>query len=263
MGDMFGIGSAFAGVLGYMGQMETNEMNMQLGRDQMAFQERMSSSAYQRAVADMRAAGLNPMLAYSQGGASSPMGSMPQVQNASAAGVAAAAAFAQVQAVKATTEKTTAETENVKADTRLKLEGSLPESHQRTLTGSASAGHLNAQRDDVAQRVREFDTVLKHMREDTALKRAQTTHEYGKLFKTQVEREGLIPAEIAELVAKAKLLNLEIPAALNQAAIDLSEYGRYRPLLEDFGKAAGSAASARRAINPFRLVYPNPKSKRR
>lgn len=62
---------------------EANQTNLASAREQSAFQERMSNTSYQRAMEDMRKAGLNPMLAFSQGGASTPSGAMANVQPAS------------------------------------------------------------------------------------------------------------------------------------------------------------------------------------
>jgi len=45
-----------------------------------AFQEELSNTSYQRAMADMRKAGLNPILAYQKGGASTPSGSVAPVE---------------------------------------------------------------------------------------------------------------------------------------------------------------------------------------
>lgn len=64
----------------YFSAKDTNRKQKQVAREQMAFQERMSNTAYQRAMADMRQAGLNPILAYAKGGASTPGGAQPALR---------------------------------------------------------------------------------------------------------------------------------------------------------------------------------------
>ncbi|WNK13761.1 MAG: DNA pilot protein [Microvirus sp.] len=76
--NAIGIGTAG---LSYLGGVRANNANAKQAQNQMDFQAQQTGTAYQRATADMQAAGLNPMLAYSQGGASSGSGAQADIGN--------------------------------------------------------------------------------------------------------------------------------------------------------------------------------------
>lgn len=71
--------------MGLYSQHQANLDNIWLNKENRDWQEKMSNTAYQRAVNDLKAAGLNPMLANITGGASTPQNSAATVQPEDAA----------------------------------------------------------------------------------------------------------------------------------------------------------------------------------
>lgn len=80
-------GPLTGGALSFMGGERANSANQKMAQAQMDFQREMRDTQYQAAMADMRKAGLNPILAYKTGGAGTPSGTSIAMQNSVAAGV--------------------------------------------------------------------------------------------------------------------------------------------------------------------------------
>lgn len=92
-------GDVLGGIFGSSAQKRANAANVRLQRENQQWLERMSNTAWTRGVQDMRSAGINPMLAVSQGGASTPSSSAATVNPVDAPARAASSAGAKAMQI--------------------------------------------------------------------------------------------------------------------------------------------------------------------
>lgn len=215
------VGAASA-LLGYFGTKQgasaQNYANAKMAENAMAFEERMSNTAYQRAMADMKAAGLNPMLAASKGGASTPSGQQARMENTQANALNSAIAASQIAVNKAQAEKTSAEA-NVIRETGLRsaeeqikvlqrqqidLIASAGLKNQQAFTALANESLLRAQYDKTRGEVEVVNATAENLRKTFELISQQTINEKKK-FDLMVGQIKLVSAQAAEALARQGL----------------------------------------------------------
>lgn len=217
------IGNLLGGVLGADSAMDRQQQAQEFSAQQFA-------TRYQTTVKDMQAAGLNPMLAYSQGGGNAPTSSAAAASSYGDFGtsyVQSKLASAQEANVRADTTNKNAQTANIDADTALKRAQTYLTTAQEGLAGASSdqaranVNYLETQAKKISEEIKNvpkegdrLDALVKNL---------------GQEYKLLLEKTHNVSQATEQLkwLAVKTMLESDLTGFDVKAAQDLGNLGRY------------------------------------
>lgn len=225
------IGELISSALSFLGGERRNEAQAEQAQIANEFSAQQFATRYQTTVKDMQAAGLSPMLAYSQGGGVAPTGQQAQMQDTVTPAVQKYNEYkinnAQVANINADTENKKAQAANIEADTVLKRAQAFLATAQEGLAGAsadqsrAQTGYLEVQAKKIAEEIK--NVPKEGNRLDALVK--NLGQEY-KLLVEKTHNTAQATQQLKWLATKAMLesdlLGLDV-----KAAEDMSNLGRY------------------------------------
>ena len=206
--------SLLGGILGNRSREESaaaaNAASAQSAAQQMEFQERMSNTSYQRAIADLKAAGINPMLAAMKGGATTPGGSSYTAQMPQQFDVITPAVEAYNR-----TQVSSAQSAQYEAQTGLT---------------NAQVKQVEAATDKIREEIKNIPTEGERLRQ-AVFQLAAQENLYRQQSYSEQDRQRMLKATVTKLVEEAKVIGAEASAieSLNNLG---REYGQLKPLID-------------------------------
>lgn len=211
--------------------------------DSQDFSAQQFATRYQTTVQDMKAAGLNPMLAYSQGG-----GNPPSSSAASAQSVDTGQAYLQSKMNSAQVANIEADTANKQAQADL-IQAQIGDT-------KASAWQRSADIDRIDMQTREIRNKLENSYYENDAQRvkalAQQLHSQYLLNieqgKTQAQSRDLMYFQAQKLNAETDLLKLDMKAAEQLGNIG-REMGQLKPVIDILLQIAGMRSKTSTVIH--------------
>jgi hypothetical protein len=187
-----------------------NAASAESAAKQMEFQREMSNTAYQRSVSDLKAAGINPMLAAMKGGATTPGGAMytaqmPQVFDTITPAVQS---FNQ-------TQLSSAQSGQYQAQTGLT---------------NTQVKQVEAATDKIREEIKNIPTEGERLRQMVFVLQEQEYLYRAQGFESQ-ERQRMLAETVKKLIEETKVVGAEASAidSLNNLG---REYGQLKPLID-------------------------------
>jgi len=249
------LGSLASAAFSFIGGERANQSREDIAHEANQFSAQQYATRYQTTVKDMTAAGLNPMLAYSQGVGSAPSGQQAQgIENSVSSATDAYHKSSQRDLL-------AAQVQNVHADTGLKEAQAIAAKAQADASESASRGSTAQANKATVEMVSQQNYGNDAQKALAASYWSQIQVNKATLprIASEIVRNGadaaLASARVKEAVARGEITQADVQRAINDERYERSTGGIIRQSTRDIGAIAGArnqAAQADRARMPSR-----------